>query len=130
MWTAPPSGAGRHVSGDISHPIGWNAPSRNTFRQASTTCASYREPRPLSPVTFSVSPEMTKLWRMFAPMHTPPAVIEQLNAEINRTLNLPDIKQQLFGSGAEAVPGTPAELADFIKLDMATTRKVMRHTVR
>lgn len=73
---------------------------------------------------------MTKLWRMFAPMHTPPAVIEQLNAEINRTLNLPDIKQQLFGSGAEAVPGTPAELADFIKLDMATTRKVMRHTVR
>jgi tripartite-type tricarboxylate transporter receptor subunit TctC len=65
---------------------------------------------------------------MFAPVRTPTALIEQLNAEINRVLNLPDVKQQLFDSGAEAVPGTPAELAAFIKSDMATTGKVMRRT--
>jgi tripartite-type tricarboxylate transporter receptor subunit TctC len=65
---------------------------------------------------------------MFAPVRTPTALIEQLNAEINRALNLPDVKQQLFDSGAEAVPGTPAELAAFIKSDMATTGKVMRRT--
>ncbi len=65
---------------------------------------------------------------LFAPASTPAAVIEQLNTEINRVLNLPDVKQQLFDSGAEAVPGTPAELAAIIKSDMATTGKVMRRT--
>ncbi len=65
---------------------------------------------------------------MFAPVRTPAAVIEQLNTEINRVLNLPEVKQQLFDSGAEAVPGTPAELAAIIKSDMATTGKVMRRT--
>jgi tripartite-type tricarboxylate transporter receptor subunit TctC len=65
---------------------------------------------------------------MFAPVRTPSALIEQLNVEINRVLNLPEVKQQLFDSGAEAVPGTPAELAAFIKSDMATTGKVMRRT--
>ncbi len=65
---------------------------------------------------------------LFAPVRTPAAVIELLNAEINRTLNLPDVKQQLFESGAEAAPGAPAELAAFIKADMAITGKVMRRT--
>jgi len=65
---------------------------------------------------------------LFAPARTPAAVIEQLNAEINRTLNLPEVKQQLFESGAEATPGAPAELAAFIKADMAITGKVMRRT--
>jgi tripartite-type tricarboxylate transporter receptor subunit TctC len=65
---------------------------------------------------------------MFAPARTPVALIEQLNAEINRVLNLPDVKQQLFESGAETVTGTPAELAAFIKTDMAITGKVMRRT--
>jgi len=65
---------------------------------------------------------------LFAPARTPVALIDQINAEINRTLNLPDVKQQLFDSGAEAVPGTPAELAAFIRTDMAMTGKVMRRT--
>lgn len=65
---------------------------------------------------------------MFAPARTPAALIEQLNAEINRVLNLPDVKQLLFDSGAEGIPGTPAELAAFIKSDMATTGKVMRRS--
>ena len=65
---------------------------------------------------------------LFAPTRTPAILIEQLNAEINRTLNLTDVKQQLFDSGAEAAPGTPAELAAFIKSDMTITGKVMRRT--
>lgn len=65
---------------------------------------------------------------MFAPVRTPAALIEQLNAEINRTLNLPDVKQQLFDSGAESIPGTPADLTAIIKSDMASTGKVMQRT--
>jgi|LNFM01.1.fsa_nt_gb tripartite-type tricarboxylate transporter receptor subunit TctC len=67
---------------------------------------------------------------LFAPVRTPAALVEQLNAEVNRVLNLPDVKQQLFESGAEAVPGTPAELASFIKSDMEMTAKVMRRTAQ
>lgn len=67
---------------------------------------------------------------LFVPVRTPPALIELLNAEVNRALGLPDVRQQLFESGAEASPGSPAELAAFIKADMALTGKVMRRTAQ
>lgn len=67
---------------------------------------------------------------LFAPIRTPAAVIDLLNAEVNRILGLPEVRQQLFDSGAEAAPGTPSELAALIKADMAVTGKVMRNTAQ
>ena len=67
---------------------------------------------------------------LFVPVRTPPALIDLLNAEVGRVLGLPDVRQQLFESGAEASPGAPAGLAAFIKSDMALTGKVMRRTAQ
>lgn len=46
----------------------------------------------------------------YAPAGTPPEVVAQLNAQINRALALPAVKERIASLGGEAVPGTPAEL--------------------
>ncbi|WP_395350730.1 Bug family tripartite tricarboxylate transporter substrate binding protein [Variovorax sp. UC122_21] len=45
----------------------------------------------------------------YAPAGTPPEVVAQLNAQINRALALPAVKERIASLGDEAVPGTPAE---------------------
>jgi len=45
----------------------------------------------------------------YAPAGTPPEVVTQLNAQINRALALPAVKERIASLGGEAVPGTPAE---------------------
>lgn len=45
----------------------------------------------------------------YAPAGTPPEVVAQLNAQINRALALPAVKERIASLGGEAVPGTPAE---------------------
>jgi len=45
----------------------------------------------------------------YAPAGTPPEVVAQLNAQINRALALPAVKERISALGGEAVPGSPAE---------------------
>jgi tripartite-type tricarboxylate transporter receptor subunit TctC len=55
-----------------------------------------------------------------APAGTPRPVIDKLNKEVNRVLDMPDVKKQLETMGAEPIGGTPDEFASFID---AETRK-------
>jgi tripartite-type tricarboxylate transporter receptor subunit TctC len=45
----------------------------------------------------------------YAPAGTPPEVVAQLNAQVNRALALPAVKERIAALGGEAVPGSPAE---------------------
>jgi tripartite-type tricarboxylate transporter receptor subunit TctC len=56
---------------------------------------------------------------MIAPAKTPPAIINKLNAELRRSLALPDVQGKLAEQGIYAETSTPA---DFTKL-MATDQK-------
>ena len=47
---------------------------------------------------------------LFAPAGTPPAIVKKLNAEINRVIQAPDVKEKFFALGATAV-GTSLEAA-------------------
>jgi tripartite-type tricarboxylate transporter receptor subunit TctC len=51
----------------------------------------------------------------FVPAGTPRDVIARLNTEINRALQLPDVKERLGRVGAETAGSTPDELAKFVK---------------
>ncbi|MEK6593891.1 MAG: tripartite tricarboxylate transporter substrate binding protein [Pseudomonadota bacterium] len=51
----------------------------------------------------------------FVPAGTPREVIARLNTEINRILQLADVREKLGNVGAEAVGSTPEELARFVK---------------
>lgn len=55
------------------------------------------------------------LYGVVAPAATPPAIVERLNAEINRVLQLPEFKTSADKNGVVIRPGTPAEFGSFLK---------------
>ena len=52
-------------------------------------------------------------WGLVAPAGTPKAVVDRLNAETNRALALPAVKDALAKLGVEIDPGTPEQFAEF-----------------
>ena len=63
---------------------------------------------------------------MLAPAKTPREIINKLNAEINRAMQLPEVKQRLANLGAEAMPMTPDKFDAFIREQYEDLGKVMQ----
>jgi len=59
--------------------------------------------------------QMSSWQAVYAPKGTPKAIVQRLNTEIVKILNLPDVKEKLSNSlGMEIVASTPEELAAFM----------------
>ncbi len=56
----------------------------------------------------------------------PPAVIVRLNAEVNKALQLPDLRDKLLAGQYEPLGGTPERFAEVIRVDIAKFGKVIR----
>ena len=52
---------------------------------------------------------------LYAPKGTPQAIIDKLNAEVVKILNMPDVKERFAGGGVETIPSSPAELEARVK---------------
>ncbi|HEX7273381.1 MAG TPA: tripartite tricarboxylate transporter substrate-binding protein [Casimicrobiaceae bacterium] len=65
---------------------------------------------------------------LVAPRGTPPEVIRQINAEVNRQLADPEVRQQLAQFGFEAAPGTPEQLNEVIRADAKKYAELVRRT--
>jgi tripartite-type tricarboxylate transporter receptor subunit TctC len=65
-------------------------------------------------------------YAVVAPRTTPQAIIERLSAEMNKAMRMPEVIKTLVADGAEAAPGTPAELAAHIKTETERWSKVVR----
>jgi tripartite-type tricarboxylate transporter receptor subunit TctC len=63
---------------------------------------------------------------MAAPAATPPALIARMNAEVNRLLTQPALRERLAGLGADPLPMTPAAFGAFIAEDRARWGRVIR----
>lgn len=61
-----------------------------------------------------------------APAATPKDVIAKLNAELTRTLALPDVKERITTLGAEVVPTTPDGMDQFNRAQIALWAKVVK----
>ena len=61
-----------------------------------------------------------------APAGTPRAAIERLNAEINRALKMPEVRQVLETAGIPPVGGTPDEFAQAIAAEVALMARVVK----
>jgi len=70
--------------------------------------------------------EATTWHGVFVPAGTPAAIVGKLNAEINRILQMPDIRDKLAGMGAEIVGGTSQEFADHIQREIVKWAKVIK----
>ncbi|MDB5810072.1 MAG: Tricarboxylate transport protein TctC [Betaproteobacteria bacterium] len=56
---------------------------------------------------------------LIAPAGTPDDVVARVNAELNRALQLPDVKERIGNLGVEFATGTPAQFAADIRADIA-----------
>jgi tripartite-type tricarboxylate transporter receptor subunit TctC len=65
-------------------------------------------------------------YALFAPAKTPAPVIAKLNAAVNTVLNDPEISRKLIEAGADPAPGTPEQLADFLKSELERWGKVIK----
>jgi tripartite-type tricarboxylate transporter receptor subunit TctC len=65
-------------------------------------------------------------YAMIAPQKTPQAIIERVAAAIDKAMRMPEVIKSLVTDGAEPAPGSPAELATFIKTETERWRKVVR----
>jgi len=86
----------------------------------------------------NIAPELTPMasavpgyefelwWGLLAPAGTPAAVVNQLNAEVNKLLATPEIKAAFLREGAEAHPLTPAQFASVIATDIPRWQKIAR----
>lgn len=66
-------------------------------------------------------------WYAFlAPARTPRAIIQKLNAEFTRILQLPQIREQLAREGSEPGLGTPEELGKFVATEIDRLARIVK----
>jgi tripartite-type tricarboxylate transporter receptor subunit TctC len=70
--------------------------------------------------------DVVNYFALMAPAGTPPAIVAQLNAAINKTVVLPEVTARFKIDAVEAAPGSPALLGHFIEADYRAWRNVVR----
>ena len=63
---------------------------------------------------------------IFAPAGTPPAVVDRLNGAINAAMTSPQMKDRLQSQGVEPLSGTPQQLAELVKSELAKYAKIVK----
>jgi tripartite-type tricarboxylate transporter receptor subunit TctC len=63
---------------------------------------------------------------LMAPAGTPPAIIEKLHRATAKIMATPDVRKKLNDIGADAIGGTPAELAALIERELPQWAKVIK----
>ena len=90
------------------------------------------EPSPLRPglPTMAASGlpgfEAVVMTGVYAPAGTPAAIVNRLNQEIVRAINLPDIKEKFSSIGIETVGSSPQELTAAMKAEIARTASLLK----
>ena len=65
---------------------------------------------------------------LVVPAKTPRAIIDQLNAEVTKVLNMPDVKATLFNQGLDPAPGTPEQFGAYIKSERVKWARVIKES--
>ena len=65
-------------------------------------------------------------WGFLAPAKTPRAIVDKINAEIQKALASPDVRERIESTGAVPAPTTPEAFAARIKADVDTYVRVAR----
>jgi hypothetical protein len=73
-----------------------------------------------------VDVQATVWWGLVAPKGTPEAVIQTLNAALNKALTTPAVTQTLADMGATPLGGTPAQFGSFIQAETRELGDVIR----
>jgi len=63
---------------------------------------------------------------VFAPAGTPRDIVDRLNAAINKAMTRADMKDKLASQGADALIGTPADLAALVQRELAKFAAIIK----
>ena len=70
--------------------------------------------------------ELVQWYAVFVPSKTPRGLIDKLNADMNSSFNLPDVKERLAAGGADVFANfTPAQFGKFVLAETEKNRKVI-----
>ncbi|ARP98877.1 Bug family tripartite tricarboxylate transporter substrate binding protein [Pseudorhodoplanes sinuspersici] len=72
--------------------------------------------------------DFTTFYGLAAPKGTPPAIVSKLNQEVNKALQLPDVRSKIDPTGAEITGGTQKQFADFLENNLSKFRKIVSLT--
>ena len=61
-----------------------------------------------------------------APKGTPQPIVDKLNAEINKVLNRPDVKEAWGKQGVQPLVMSPAEFDKYMRADIEKWAKVIK----
>jgi tripartite-type tricarboxylate transporter receptor subunit TctC len=70
--------------------------------------------------------DVVNYFALMAPTGTPPAIVNALNAAINKVVALPEVVSRFKADAVEAAPGSPALLGHFIEADYRAWRNVVK----
>ncbi|HEY7664981.1 MAG TPA: tripartite tricarboxylate transporter substrate binding protein [Xanthobacteraceae bacterium] len=62
---------------------------------------------------------------LFAPKATPQPIIDKLNTEVVKILEMPDVKERFAGGGVDTIPSTAAQLDARVKQDFERFRVIV-----
>ena len=63
---------------------------------------------------------------VFAPSRTPKNVVTRLNAEIGKTLTMPDVRERFAALGVESVGSTPEQLGMLLNSEIDKYARITR----
>ena len=70
--------------------------------------------------------DATSWFGMFGPRGLPKEIAQRWNTELDRVLQLPEVKERMTGLGLEPVGGSPQRLRDVVTRDIRKWREVVR----
>ncbi|MCZ4312244.1 tripartite tricarboxylate transporter substrate binding protein [Comamonadaceae bacterium G21597-S1] len=65
-------------------------------------------------------------YAVFAPAKTPRVAIDRFNAEVRKVLALPDVRERMKGLASEPAGGSPEELGEFVRGELARFSKLIK----
>ncbi len=106
----------RHVQAGKLRPIALSGPKRTAAAPGIPTVAESGLP----------GFEVTSWFGVSAPARTPRPIVDRLNGEFVRALNIPELRERLLGMGADPVGNTPEEYTAFVQNEIVKWGKVIK----
>ncbi|MGE4240176.1 tripartite tricarboxylate transporter substrate binding protein [Ramlibacter sp.] len=72
--------------------------------------------------------DVTNWYGLMGPANMPPAIVQRLNAEVNRALLLPEVRERLQRAALDPAPQTPEQFSTFVRTEIVKWAKVIKDT--
>jgi tripartite-type tricarboxylate transporter receptor subunit TctC len=72
--------------------------------------------------------EVTSWYAVVGPAGMPADVVSRLNADLNKAIRGPAMKDRMASQGIEPIPGTPEQYAEFLRREIAKWAKVVKES--